>query len=79
MILEERFEKHKRNIAMLERIQIPYEVYDHSATEETGVAFPIEGSDYLLLMHMSTSDIDTLNCYGFQFYKREDLAKDGWK
>ena len=79
MTLEERFEKHKRNIAMLERINIPYEVYDNSAKGETGIALPIEGSDYLLLMHMSTRENETITAYGYQFYQRNELAKDGWK
>lgn len=79
MTLEERYEKHKRNIAMLERVNIPYEVYDNSAKGETGIALPIEGSDYLLVFYMPTRDIETQTCYGFQFFKREELAKDGWK
>lgn len=70
---------HRNNIEMLERIKIPYEVYDNSAAEETGVALPIEGSNYLLLMHTSTRDKETITCYGYQFFTREELAKDGWK
>lgn len=79
MTLEERFKIHERNIQMIERTNIPYEAYDNSQTEETGIAFPIANSEYLLLMHMSTQDKETQTTYGYQFFTRKDLARDGWK
>ena len=70
---------HRDNLNMIERANIPFEVYDNSAGGRTGIAFPIEGSDYLLLMHTSTRDIETTTCYGYQFLTHKELARDGWK
>lgn len=79
MTLEQRTEMHRDNIKMIERANIPFEVYDNSIDGKTGIAFPIEGSNYLLLMHTSTRDIETTTCYGYQFLTREELTRDGWK